>query len=136
MKVSKLIVIAAATAFAGALSAQTPPIGTPSTPPTPGSGGTLQGQGSASGGASFDQLDTNKDGNLSKKEVTSNRDLTKRWDTLDANKDGKLDQGEFAQFEVGASGSMSSGEASGSAGASGSGSTGGDRSTNKDKPKF
>lgn len=117
MKLHTLIVIAAATAFAGAVSAQTPPIGQPSQPSTSPSTG-------ASGGAggTFDSLDKDRDGSVTKKEAASNKDLTKKWDTLDANKDGKLDQGEFAQFEAGASGSM--------------GSSGSDSSKPAEKPKF
>lgn len=120
MKLHTLIAIAAATTFAGAVSAQTPPIGQPSQPST----STGAGASGSAGGGQFDTLDKDRDGSVTKKEAASNKDLTKKWDTLDANKDGKLDQGEFAQFEAGASGSM---------GSSGSGS---DSSKPAEKPKF
>ena len=53
-------------------------------------------------GETFTKLDSDKDGMVSKKEASKNKDLTGKWDTLDTNKDGKLDQGEFAAFETGA----------------------------------
>src|SRR5437868_6253209 len=50
---------------------------------------------SSSSGDSFAKLDADHDGSVSKKEASSNKSLTAKWDTLDSNKDGKLDQGEF-----------------------------------------
>ena len=126
MKLHHLVAIAAVTTFAGAVSAQAAPIGQPSQPSTSPSS-TTSGA-SASGSMSTDtggfaKLDKDRDGNISKKEAASNKDLTKQWDTLDTNKDGKLDQGEFAQFE---------------AAAPTSGATGTDSSkpSSSDKPKF
>lgn len=52
-------------------------------------------------GETFTKLDSDKDGMVSKKEASKNKDLASKWDTLDTNKDGKLDQGEFAAFETG-----------------------------------
>ena len=90
----ELLAGAALAACAGVAVAQiaAPP---PSTPP----GGT------SSRGAddTFTKLDSDKDGMVSKKEASKNKDLAAKWDTLDSNKDGKLDQGEFAAFESGGS---------------------------------
>jgi hypothetical protein len=151
MKLHHLVAIATVTTFAGAVSAQTPPVGQPSQPSTspstsspssPSSDTSLSGSMSTDSGG-FAKVDKDRDGNITKKEAASNKDLTKQWDTLDSNKDGKLDQGEFAQFE--ASGSAGGASASGSAGASSSGSTSSDTnsstSTSSDKssekkPKF
>jgi len=84
----QLIAGAAITAFAGLAFAQSspPPSTTPATPATSPS--------------AFTKLDADKDGMVSKKEASKNKDLTSKWDTLDTNKDGKLDQGEFAAFET------------------------------------
>lgn len=150
MKAHSLIGVAAAVLFAGAAVAQSP--AQPATPATPANPGTspatpatpatpsANASGSASG--SFDAVDKDKDGSISKKEAASNKDLTKKWATLDANKDGKLDNGEFAQFEVegSASGSMGSGADSTGAGAStGTSGTKADTKssdTKSEKPKF
>ena len=50
----------------------------------------------------FTKLDSDKNGMVSKKEASKNKDLASKWDTLDTNKDGNLDQGEFAAFETSA----------------------------------
>jgi hypothetical protein len=134
MKLHSLTAIAAATVFAGAVGAQTPPIGQPTQPVTPS---TSTGSSSTAGAVDFSSIDKDADGSVSKKEAASNRDLTKKWDTLDANKDGKLDQGEFAQFE--ASGSMDSGSGSASGSASGStsdSSAESDTKAKQEKPKY
>ena len=95
----ELVAGAALVACAGLAVAQTspppstPPSGSPSTSPSTGAAG-----GSA-GGDVFTKLDSDKDGMVSKKEASKNKDLASKWDTLDTNKDGKLDQGEFAAFE-------------------------------------
>jgi len=80
-----LIASAAIAAFAGLAVAQT--AATPSTAP------------SASPSA-FTKLDSDKNGMVSKKEASKNKELTSKWDILDTNKDGNLDQGEFAAFEA------------------------------------
>jgi len=98
----QLIAGAAITAFAGLAVAQIsppPPSSPPSSPSTSPS--------TSPSGDVFTKLDADKDGMVSKKEASKNKDLTAKWDTLDANKDGKLDQGEFAAFETPASGSGS-----------------------------
>ena len=79
-------------------SSSSPSTGAPSTPTSPSSSGSAGGSGET-----FTKLDSDKDGMVSKKEASKNKDLTGKWDTLDTNKDGKLDQGEFAAFETGAS---------------------------------
>lgn len=62
------------------------------------------GQSGMEQGVSFDQLDQNGDGNISKDE----------WSKLDTNSDGKVDNAEFAQFEVeGSSQGTSTEESSG-----------------------
>jgi hypothetical protein len=92
----QLIAGAAITAFAGLALAQISPP-PPSSPPS----STSPSSGSSSGGGDvFTKLDADKDGMVSKKEASKNKDLTAKWDTLDTNKDGKLDQGEFAAFET------------------------------------
>ena len=85
----QLLIGAAVAAFAGLAFAQT------STPPA----ATAPASGS---GDVFTKLDADKDGMVSKKEASKNKDITAKWDTLDTNKDGKLDQGEFAAFETSA----------------------------------
>jgi hypothetical protein len=98
----ELVAGAALAACAGLAVAQvsppppsTPPSGSPATSPSTGAGGAAGG----AGGDVFTKLDSDKDGMVSKKEASKNKDLTSKWDTLDTNKDGKLDQGEFAAFE-------------------------------------
>ncbi|HHI94406.1 MAG TPA: EF-hand domain-containing protein [Gammaproteobacteria bacterium] len=48
----------------------------------------------------FDQIDTDQDGAISKAEAASVPALTDLWDTYDSNTDGKLDEAEFARFEI------------------------------------
>jgi hypothetical protein len=45
--------------------------------------------------ASFQKLDTNRDGALSKIEASSNSMLQSKFDTADKNADGKLDAAEY-----------------------------------------
>jgi len=45
--------------------------------------------------ASFQKLDTNRDGALSKIEASSDRMLQSNFDTADKNADGKLDAAEY-----------------------------------------
>ena len=101
MKLHHLVAIAAVTTFAGAVSAQTAPIGQPSsTPSSPSTSSPSSASSSMSDTGGFAKLDKDRDGSVSKKEAAANKDLTKQWDTLDTNKDGKLDPGEFAAFEA------------------------------------
>ena len=102
--------IAAVTGLAVAQISSPPPSSPPSStspsstsPSSPSSTSPSGGAAGAAGGDVFTKLDSDKDGMVSKKEASKNKDLTAKWDTLDTNKDGKLDQGEFAAFETGAS---------------------------------
>ena len=85
-----LIAGATIAAFAGLAVAQTS--ATPSTAPS-------------TSPSAFTKLDADKNGMVSKKEASKNKELTSKWDTLDTNKDGNLDQGEFAAFEIAPTGS-------------------------------
>jgi osmotically-inducible protein OsmY len=49
------------------------------------------------GNRSFDQLDANSDGSLSKAELAGNKELSKRFEKFDANKDGKWNVDEFVK---------------------------------------
>jgi hypothetical protein len=109
--------IAAVTGLAVAQISSPPPSSPPSStspsstsPSTtsPSSPSSSAPSGGAAGGEQFTKLDSDKDGMVSKKEASKNKDLTAKWDTLDSNKDGKLDQGEFAAFETSGSSSGSS----------------------------
>ena len=84
-----LIASAAIAAFAGLAVAQTS--STPSTAPA---------TAPATSPSAFTKLDSDKNGMVSRKEASKNKDLASKWDTLDTNKDGNLDQGEFAAFEA------------------------------------
>lgn len=95
-KAIQLTALAAVLVSGAALAQGTSP---PSSTPTPTTTPTTTTSG-AGAGAEYTKLDKDKDGTLSKKEVASNKDLTKQWATLDVNKDGKLDEAEFAQFQA------------------------------------
>jgi hypothetical protein len=47
--------------------------------------------------ASFEVLDANKDGGISKDEAAGMKGLSESFDKIDANKDGKLDLKEFGK---------------------------------------
>jgi hypothetical protein len=47
----------------------------------------------------FDALDTNRDGKLSRAEVTHNSNLARQARTLDRNHDGNISRDEFAQYK-------------------------------------
>ena len=47
----------------------------------------------------FNELDNDGDGYISKSEATSRADLRQNWNSVDANKDGKLTEAEFSAFE-------------------------------------
>lgn len=53
------------------------------------------------GGArlSFEQLDLDQDGNITKEEAQSAPELSQNWQQYDTNQDGQLDQSEFSAFE-------------------------------------
>jgi len=48
----------------------------------------------------FDQMDSDKDGAISKAEAAKDRALSDLWDTYDSNTDGKLDEAEYSRYEV------------------------------------
>lgn len=48
--------------------------------------------------ATFDLLDVNQDGLISKSEAGGMEGLSSEFDKVDVNKDGKLDKSEFAAF--------------------------------------
>jgi len=56
--------------------------------------------GAVYAGGTFDKVDTDQDGAISKTEAASMPALADLWDTYDSNTDGKLDEAEFARFEV------------------------------------
>jgi hypothetical protein len=49
--------------------------------------------------SSFNTLDANHDGTISKEEAQADASLAKSWDKADANSDGKIEESEFARFE-------------------------------------
>lgn len=53
-----------------------------------------------SGAVSFQDLDTNRDGQLTLDEAKKSPDVNKKFTQADANKDGKLDASEFAALEI------------------------------------
>lgn len=50
-------------------------------------------------GKRFNMLDTNNDGFLTQKELSSSKAVAARWNELDANKDGKIEPAEFAALD-------------------------------------
>jgi Ca2+-binding EF-hand superfamily protein len=50
--------------------------------------------------ASFQDLDKNHDGQISRDEAKQSPQVSKNFDRADANKDGKLDSAEFAAVEA------------------------------------
>ena len=50
-------------------------------------------------GAEFAKLDQNKDGKISKGEISAKHALSPHFDMLDSNKDGSLSQAEFAKYQ-------------------------------------
>lgn len=53
-----------------------------------------------SGAASFQDLDTNRDGQITLDEAKKSPEVKARFTQADANKDGKLDAAEFAAIET------------------------------------
>jgi hypothetical protein len=47
----------------------------------------------------FDQIDTDGDGYISKEEAKVSRDITKNWKKADKDQDGHVDISEFSAFE-------------------------------------
>ena len=52
------------------------------------------------GAASFQELDSNRDGQITLDEAKKSPDLKANFTQADANKDGKLDAAEFSALEV------------------------------------
>ena len=50
---------------------------------------------------SFNKLDKDKDGYISKQEAQSNKKLTEQWEMVDADANGQLEMSEFSAFETG-----------------------------------
>ncbi len=91
MKRNLLIAAVAAAAMStGALAAQV------------GADANVRGDASANvdtGTQGFAQLDTNRDGNISRSEAQLDPRLSGQWSSLDANGDGRVDQSEFSALE-------------------------------------
>jgi EF hand len=49
--------------------------------------------------ASFEQLDANKDGQVSADEAGNNIELIRMWSSVDTDKNGAIDRTEFSAFE-------------------------------------
>ena len=54
-----------------------------------------------SGKVSFQDLDANRDGQISQDEAMKSPDVSQKFGSADANKDGQLDAAEFAALETG-----------------------------------
>lgn len=106
MKASRLLIataIAAAFPFAGAF-AQNPP--QPAGDPSPQSSDTQQSPSSSSQPATFESLDTNGDGRISKTEAAANDNVSAQFGMYDKNGDGYIDRSEVNKSN-GADGSSS-----------------------------
>jgi hypothetical protein len=57
--------------------------------------------GTESKGVSFNELDENRDGYLSKEETGDRRELSGSWNNLDRDRNDRVDQSEFSAFEAG-----------------------------------
>lgn len=82
----------------------------PSTSPSPSTSSSPDAGMTSSAGSSstaaFAKLDKDQDGMISKSEAGKDSKLKAGWTKADTSKDGKLDPAEFAEFEAGASSSM------------------------------
>lgn len=92
-----------------------------------GESGTSSGQTQ-----SFNDLDTNKDGQISMQEAAPDQNLVQNWDQADKNKDGQVDESEFSAFEeeygkegAGGGGGMDGGAGGGTSGGGTSGGSSG-----------
>lgn len=57
------------------------------------------GEGMKKEHMSFQNLDADQDGMISKSEAESSKKLTEKWSKYDANKDNMLEEAEFSRFE-------------------------------------
>jgi hypothetical protein len=51
-------------------------------------------------GATFDELDTNQDGQVSTDEAAKDVELKKAWSSVDQDANGAIDRAEFSAFET------------------------------------
>jgi Ca2+-binding EF-hand superfamily protein/sporulation protein YlmC with PRC-barrel domain len=56
------------------------------------------GQTQAAARRSFEELDTDRDGRISRQEARSLRSLDRQWQSLDTDRDGQLNRSEFSAF--------------------------------------
>lgn len=54
----------------------------------------------AAGNNAFDQLDTNKDGQLNATEASGDEALSSKWTEADQDQSGAIDRAEFSAFET------------------------------------
>ncbi|MEJ2299424.1 MAG: hypothetical protein P8X94_13180 [Woeseiaceae bacterium] len=54
----------------------------------------------ASDTPTFNSLDANQDGYVSKSEAKKDKEVVSNWKAIDVNKDGKIDHAEFSAFET------------------------------------
>jgi hypothetical protein len=92
MKMTSRVLALSALVFSAACFAQT-------SPAKPASKTGEAGKGMAmTGDADWDALDSNKDGNLTKDELTGSPALVHNFDKIDANKDGKISMDEWKAY--------------------------------------
>ncbi|MGB1582116.1 MAG: hypothetical protein ACPHER_11510 [Nevskiales bacterium] len=60
----------------------------------------LSQAGPANSVDTYDTLDRNNDGKVSKSEAQADPNLRNQWDKLDIDRDNNLSEGEFARFEL------------------------------------
>jgi hypothetical protein len=104
MKASRLLIagaVAALLPFAGAIAQSPPdpssPSTTPSTPSTPSTPAEpAQGAPSSQQGATFESLDTNSDGRISKTEAAVNANVTEQFSRYDKDGNGYIEKAEVS----------------------------------------
>lgn len=112
MKASSLFVSGAALALlplAAAVGQSTPPQPNPAQPPTqtsPEQGAPDQNAPSQGQGATFESLDTDGDGRISKTEAAANATVEAQFSSYDRNGDGFIERAEVTQTNDSASGSQ------------------------------
>jgi hypothetical protein len=96
---TKLFWLAASVFTLAAMGAGAQDVQIPAAPVAPGTAG--EPAKADDGAATVDQLDSNKDGQITKAEAQGDQALARRFSELDRDNSGKLDRGEFARFEIG-----------------------------------